>query len=132
MWQEKKNAVISHCTLYYTIMVIYVMLYNFAEHCHIGKCILLLGVRELKYVFNHPFLPELKEELGLCSRSVFGVEPSQMSFLFFLMYAAAAGGLLPLLESTSGSAQEFKIKVCSSCSLPECIGCIYTTSSVLK
>lgn len=47
----------------------------------------------------------------MCSRSVFGLEPSQMSFLFFLMYAAAAGGVLPLLESTPGSAQEFKIKV---------------------
>jgi len=34
-----------------------------------------------------------------------------MSFLFFLMYAAAAGGLLRLLESTPGAAQEFKIKV---------------------
>lgn len=56
-------------------------------------------------------LPELREEMGLCSRSVFGVEPSQMSFLFFLVYAAAAGGLLPLLESTPGSAQELKIKV---------------------
>lgn len=34
-----------------------------------------------------------------------------MSFLFFLMYAAAAGGVLALLESTPGCAQEFKIKV---------------------
>lgn len=60
-------------------------------------------------------LPELREEMGLCSRSVFGIEPSQMSFLFFLVYAAAAGGLLPLLESTSGSAQELKIKVENRC-----------------
>lgn len=56
-------------------------------------------------------MTELKEEIGLCSRSVFGIEPSQMSFLFFLMYATAAGGLLKLLESTPGCAQEFKIKV---------------------
>uniref|UniRef100_A0A8C4EDU7 Amine oxidase n=1 Tax=Dicentrarchus labrax TaxID=13489 RepID=A0A8C4EDU7_DICLA len=62
------------------------------------------------YIEQHAWTAELKEELGLCSRSVFGVEPSQMSFLFFLMYTAAAGGLLPLLESTPGSAQEFKIK----------------------
>lgn len=34
-----------------------------------------------------------------------------MSFLFFLVYAAAAGGLLPLLESSPGSAQELKVKV---------------------
>lgn len=79
-----------------------------------GNCVLSLPVCELKFLLNHPPLPELKEEMGLCSRSVFGMEPSQMSFLFFLMYAAAAGGLLPLLECTPGSAQEFKIKVHSS------------------
>ncbi|XP_076614835.1 putative flavin-containing monoamine oxidase A [Chaetodon auriga] len=62
------------------------------------------------YIEKHAWTAELKEEMGLCSRSVFGMEPSQMSFLFFLMYAAAAGGLLPLLESTPGSAQESKIK----------------------
>ncbi|XP_020486249.2 probable flavin-containing monoamine oxidase A isoform X1 [Labrus bergylta] len=62
------------------------------------------------YVEQHAWTAELKEELGMCSRSVFGIEPAQMSFLFFLMYAAASGGLLPLLESTPGSAQELKIK----------------------
>ncbi|XP_049909125.1 probable flavin-containing monoamine oxidase A [Epinephelus moara] len=62
------------------------------------------------YIEQHAWTTELKEEMGLCSRSVLGMEPSQMSFLFFLMYAAAAGGLLPLLESTPGSAQELKIK----------------------
>ncbi|XP_062291253.1 probable flavin-containing monoamine oxidase A [Scomber scombrus] len=62
------------------------------------------------FIEQHTWTSELKEEMGLCSRSVFGMEPSQMSFLFFLMYAAAAGGVLPLLESTPGSAQEFKIK----------------------
>ncbi|KAM6901206.1 putative flavin-containing monoamine oxidase A [Lycodopsis pacificus] len=62
------------------------------------------------YIKQHAWTAELKEEMGLCSRSVFGTEPSQMSFLFFLMYAAAAGGVLPLLESTPGSAQELKIK----------------------
>uniref|UniRef100_A0A669FBP3 Amine oxidase n=1 Tax=Oreochromis niloticus TaxID=8128 RepID=A0A669FBP3_ORENI len=62
------------------------------------------------YIEKHAWTAELKEEIGLCSRSVFGIEPSQMSFLFFLMYATAAGGLLKLLESTPGCAQEFKIK----------------------
>ncbi|KAM8828742.1 putative flavin-containing monoamine oxidase A [Spinachia spinachia] len=62
------------------------------------------------YIKQHAWTAELKEEMGVCSRSVFGLEPSQMSFLFFLMYAASAGGVLPLLESTPGSAQEFKIK----------------------
>ncbi|XP_035391620.1 probable flavin-containing monoamine oxidase A [Electrophorus electricus] len=53
---------------------------------------------------------ELIEEIGLCSRSVFGVEPSQLSFLYFLMYSTSAGGIMRLLESTPGSAQEFKVK----------------------
>lgn len=58
-----------------------------------------------------PFLTELKDEMGLFSRTLSGMEPSQMSFLFFLLYAKAAGGVLRLLESTPGSAQELKIKV---------------------
>ncbi|XP_045923323.1 probable flavin-containing monoamine oxidase A [Micropterus dolomieu] len=62
------------------------------------------------YIEQHAWTSELKEEMGVCSRSVFGIEPSQMSFLFFLMYAAAAGGVLQLLESSPGCAQEFKIK----------------------
>lgn len=61
--------------------------------------------------FHVSYRTELREMMGVCSRTVFGVEPSQMSFLFFLMYAAAAGGVLPLLESAPGSAQELKIKV---------------------
>ncbi|XP_061590423.1 probable flavin-containing monoamine oxidase A [Cololabis saira] len=62
------------------------------------------------YTEQHAWTAELKEQMGVCSRSVFGMEPSQMSFLFFLMYAAAAGGLLALLESSPGCAQEFKVK----------------------
>ncbi|XP_033981756.1 probable flavin-containing monoamine oxidase A [Trematomus bernacchii] len=62
------------------------------------------------YIDKQAWTTELKEEMGLCSRSLFGMEPSQMSFLFFLMFAAAAGGLLALLESTPGCAQELKIK----------------------
>ncbi|XP_074546838.1 putative flavin-containing monoamine oxidase A [Halichoeres trimaculatus] len=62
------------------------------------------------YIEQHAWTKGLKEELGTCCRSVFGCEPAQMSFLFFLVYATAGGGLLPLLESTPGSAQELKIK----------------------
>lgn len=62
------------------------------------------------YMEQHVWTAEVKEELELCSRSVFGMEASQMSFLFFLVYAAAAGGLLPLLENNTGSAQELKIE----------------------
>nr|XP_020456675.1 probable flavin-containing monoamine oxidase A [Monopterus albus] len=77
------------------------------------------------YLEQHTWTAELKEEMGLCSRSVFGMEPCQMSFLFFLMYAAAAGGMLRLLENTPGSAQELKIKGGTqqlSERLTECVG----------
>lgn len=93
-------------------------------HCYLWNVVLLLWAPSvlwdmgipltlnLKFVPGRaPCVPELKEEMGVCSRSVFGVEPSQMSFLFFLMYAAAAGGVMPLLENTSGGAQEIKVKV---------------------
>ncbi|XP_036833220.1 probable flavin-containing monoamine oxidase A isoform X2 [Oncorhynchus mykiss] len=62
------------------------------------------------YIEKHAWTEEMKEEMGVCSRVVFGMEPNQMSFLYFLMYAAAAGGVLCLLESTPGSAQEFRVK----------------------
>ncbi|KAM9338641.1 putative flavin-containing monoamine oxidase A [Symphorus nematophorus] len=62
------------------------------------------------YIGQQAWTTDLKEEMELCCRPIFGMESSQMSFLYFLMYAAAAGGLLPLLESTPGSAQELKIK----------------------
>lgn len=73
----------------------------------------MAGNHSVCAVAHPPFLslPELKEQLGLICRTLFGLEASQMSFLFFLVYAAAAGGLLPLLESSPGSAQELKIKV---------------------
>ncbi|KAM6984839.1 putative flavin-containing monoamine oxidase A [Aplochiton taeniatus] len=62
------------------------------------------------YLDRHTWTQELKEEIALSSRAVFGMEPSQMSFLYFLVYAAAAGGLLRLLESNPGSAQEYRVK----------------------
>ncbi|XP_041914302.1 probable flavin-containing monoamine oxidase A [Alosa sapidissima] len=62
------------------------------------------------YIEQHVWTTELKEEMALCSRAVFGVEPSQMSLLFFLMYSAAAGGVMRLLETTPGAAQEFRVK----------------------
>ncbi|XP_073685374.1 amine oxidase [flavin-containing] [Garra rufa] len=62
------------------------------------------------FMEKHIWTAQVKEELALCSRIVFGMEPSQISFLYFLMYSAAAGGALRLLETTPGSAQEFKVK----------------------
>lgn len=62
------------------------------------------------YVEQQAWTRDLKEEIAIAAQSVFGVEPAQMSLLFFLMYSAAAGGVLALLESKPGAAQELKIK----------------------
>ncbi|XP_053542970.1 amine oxidase [flavin-containing] A isoform X5 [Ictalurus punctatus] len=62
------------------------------------------------YMDKRIWTTQLMEELELCTRSVFGMEPSQLSFLYFLMYSAAAGGVMKLLETTPGSAQEFRVK----------------------
>ncbi|KAG7322947.1 hypothetical protein KOW79_014293 [Hemibagrus wyckioides] len=62
------------------------------------------------YMDQNIWTTQLTEELKLCTRTVFGMEPSQLSFLYFLMYSTAAGGVMKLLETTPGSAQEFKVK----------------------
>ncbi|KAJ8346967.1 hypothetical protein SKAU_G00283680 [Synaphobranchus kaupii] len=62
------------------------------------------------YMEQHIWTKELKQNMGICSRTLFGMEPSQLSFLYFLMFASAAGGVLPLLGTGAGSAQEFRVK----------------------
>uniref|UniRef100_A0A8C1SYF1 monoamine oxidase n=1 Tax=Cyprinus carpio TaxID=7962 RepID=A0A8C1SYF1_CYPCA len=63
------------------------------------------------FMEKHICTTQVKEELALCSHIVFGLEASQVSFLFLLMYSAPAGGTLRLLETTPGSGQEFRVKV---------------------
>ncbi|KAG8010847.1 Amine oxidase [flavin-containing] A [Nibea albiflora] len=62
------------------------------------------------FIDRHAWTAEVKEQMAMANRPLFGMEPCQTSFLYFLMYAAAAGGLKALLESTEGSAQELKLK----------------------
>ncbi|MBN3317432.1 AOFA oxidase, partial [Atractosteus spatula] len=62
------------------------------------------------FIKKHTWTQEVRAAMELSCRSVFGMETSQLSFLYFLMYGAAAGGFLALLEATAGSAQEYKVK----------------------
>uniref|UniRef100_A0A8C1AGK4 monoamine oxidase n=1 Tax=Cyprinus carpio carpio TaxID=630221 RepID=A0A8C1AGK4_CYPCA len=62
------------------------------------------------FMEKHICTTQVKEELALCSHIVFGLEASEVSFLFLLMYSAPAGGTLRLLETTPGSGQEFRVK----------------------
>ena len=49
--------------------------------------------------------------MDVAVRTVFGCESSQMSFFYFLYYCALAGGLNELLDTTPGTAQEYRVKV---------------------
>ena len=49
--------------------------------------------------------------LSCMTRVVFGCEPSQISLFFFLYVCSSANGVKKLLETTEGSAQEFRVKV---------------------
>nr|XP_015199567.1 PREDICTED: probable flavin-containing monoamine oxidase A isoform X2 [Lepisosteus oculatus] len=62
------------------------------------------------FIKKNTWTQEVRAAMELSCRSVFGMETSQLSFLYFLMYGAAAGGFLALLEATAGSAQEYKVK----------------------
>ncbi|XP_061118056.1 probable flavin-containing monoamine oxidase A [Conger conger] len=62
------------------------------------------------YMEQHIWTKELQQNMGVCCRTLFGMEPAQLSFLYFLVFATAAGGVLPLLGTESGSAQEFRVK----------------------
>ncbi|KAL5018930.1 hypothetical protein ScPMuIL_004652 [Solemya velum] len=53
---------------------------------------------------------ECKDSLIATSRTMLGCEPSQISLLFFLFYASAAGGLMPLIGNQEQSAQGMKVE----------------------
>lgn len=49
------------------------------------------------------------ECIDAANRTVLGVEASQVSVLFYLMYVSAAGGIQPLVEASKNTGQESKI-----------------------
>ena len=53
-----------------------------------------------------------RDAIASAGRCMFGVEPSQMSMLYYLMYSSAAGGFEALISTKENvGGQEFKIKV---------------------
>ena len=64
------------------------------------------------YLFLSFGFPAAREVVDISGRCIFGTEPSQMSVLYYLMYASAAGGMDPLISSKKDiGGQEMKIKV---------------------
>nr|CAB3263380.1 probable flavin-containing monoamine oxidase A [Phallusia mammillata] len=56
--------------------------------------------------------------LALAMRTVFGAEPSQISFFYFLYYCALSGGLNRLADHDTGDAQELRVQETAS-TLPQ-------------
>ena len=57
-------------------------------------------------------LPGASDCIDATCRCMFGVEPQDMSLLYFLAYCNAAGGFEPLISANEEvGGQEFKIKV---------------------
>ena len=60
--------------------------------------------------------------IRIAVRAVMGAEPTDLSFLYFLTYVSAAGGLKYLVEATPDAAQEYTLEVgglnpgCDKCS----------------
>ncbi len=55
-----------------------------------------------------------KQAMDAACRCMFGAEPANASWLYFLHYCNAAGGIEPLISALENSGQELKIKVCIS------------------
>ena len=74
------------------------------------------GGTELDAITVHSWLKRntryaaVKDVLTAAFRCTFGVDPSQMSMLFFLTVSKSAGGVEVLFESTEGGGQEFTVE----------------------
>ena len=58
----------------------------------------------------HTRFQAVRDVVAAAVRTTFGVEPDQMSVLFFLAIIKSAGGLSQLVEATEGAAQEFVVE----------------------
>jgi len=59
---------------------------------------------------QNSYFSDISSLLACMTRVVFGCEPSQVSLLYFLYVSSSANGVNKLLDTTEGSAQEFRIK----------------------
>ncbi|XP_021358768.1 probable flavin-containing monoamine oxidase A [Mizuhopecten yessoensis] len=61
------------------------------------------------FMRKHMWTKSAKECIDAANRTILGVEASQVSVLFYLMYVSAAGGIRPLVEASENTGQESKI-----------------------
>lgn len=57
------------------------------------------------------YLSGARDAVDACNRCMLGVESSQISVLYYLMYASAAGSFDNLIKATEYKGQEYRIKV---------------------
>eukprot|EP00899_Mesostigma_viride_P018004 jgi/Mesvir1/26204/Mv02388-RA.1 len=62
-----------------------------------------------EFAKHHCMTAQARSLMAIAVRMILGVEPEQVTLLYFLRYAAAAGGINPLLDA-KGGAQDSRIK----------------------
>lgn len=68
------------------------------------------GMTMESWINQNMWMSESKELMQVAIRGVLGVELAEISFLYFLTYVSAAGGLKNLVEATPYTAQEYTIQ----------------------
>ncbi|XP_033750549.1 probable flavin-containing monoamine oxidase A [Pecten maximus] len=67
------------------------------------------GMSLESFMRKYMWTKSAKDCIDAANRTVLGVEASQVSVLFYLMYVSAAGGIQPLVEASENTGQESKI-----------------------
>ena len=68
-------------------------------------------LKHCRYFFHLTAVSDLVDAAG---RTIYGMESSQISLLFYLTYVSGAGGIKNLIEAGEFTGQEMKIQVNTS------------------